>query len=188
MFPLVNCPALACMIWYFALTSALGSAAVARAEDKPPQLQEVKYRVTGLFGPERIADLRAAFEKLPQIKLVSVDYDYGEVSVQYDPAQVFPGVKPEQIVQRFDEMLGGVSFRTFGIQPRCTIPREQQTFVQIQVVGLDCKGCCLAAYERVHLLPGVQWAAASFRDGRVAPGSRRKPIGKNWRKRSKKEA
>ena len=39
--------------------------------------------------------------------------------------------------------------------------------VEIPVVGLDCKACCLAAYEAIYKLEGVERATASFKDGLV---------------------
>ena len=44
------------------------------ADDKPAEPQPVKHRVTGLFSPDREADLKKVFaEKIPEVKLVSVD-------------------------------------------------------------------------------------------------------------------
>jgi hypothetical protein len=39
--------------------------------------------------------------------------------------------------------------------------------VEIPVVGLDCKACCLAAYEAIYRLDGVEQATASFQVGLV---------------------
>jgi hypothetical protein len=39
--------------------------------------------------------------------------------------------------------------------------------IEIPVAGLDCKACCLAAYESIYKLDGVERATASFREGRV---------------------
>ena len=44
---------------------------------------------------------------------------------------------------------------------------EKLTLVEIPVVGLDCKACCLGAYEAIYRLEGVEQATASFKDGLV---------------------
>lgn len=150
-----------------AIFLALTSSTDVFGDDQPATPSPVTHRVTGLFSKEREADLRVAFQKLPAITLVSIDYDNGEAAFDYDPQQAFPDAKPDEIVERFDNALRGASNYTFGIRPRCTVPREKLEFVEIAVVGLDCKGCCLGAYEAIYRLEGVERATASFKDGRV---------------------
>jgi len=58
---------------------------------------------------------------------VSIDFKNAEVAVEYVPAKVFPGAKPEQIIQRFDDLLKSASNHTFGIKPLRTLPREKLT-------------------------------------------------------------
>ena len=74
---------------------------------------------------------------------------------------------PEQIIERFDNLLKQASRHTFGIKPLCATSREQLTLLEIPVIGLDCKACSLAAYEAVYKLEGVEQATASFREGLV---------------------
>jgi hypothetical protein len=141
------------------------TAALADDQAAPPQL--VKHRITGLFSPEREQDLRKVFEKLPAIKLVKIDFENSEASFDYDPAKVFPGAKPEQIVERFDNELRNASNHSFGVLALCTLPKDKLTLVEIPVIGLDCKACCLGAYEAIYRLKGVERATASFKEGRV---------------------
>jgi copper chaperone CopZ len=141
---------------------ALLLAAAAFAAD-----ETVTHRVTGLFSPDRETDLRAVLEQLPEIKLVSLDFEHAEATFTYDPAVAFKSAKPEEIVKRFDEKLRAVSNSTFGIQPLCPTPKDQLTRVEIPVVGLDCKACGLAAYEAIFKIDGVAQATASFKEGRV---------------------
>jgi copper chaperone CopZ len=129
--------------------------------------QPVKHQITGLFSTDREPDLREAFENIPQIKLISIDFKNAEATFEYDPAKVFPGAKPEQIVQKLDALLKSASNRTFGIKPLRTLPLEKLQLIEIPVAGLDCKACCLAAYEAIYKLDGVERATASFRDGLV---------------------
>ena len=82
------------MLCLFVATAASG------ADDKPPEPQPIKHRVTGLFSPDRKDDLREVLQKLPDVKLVSLDYESSEVTFEYDPAKLFTGAKPEQHFER----------------------------------------------------------------------------------------
>ena len=64
------------------------------AEDKPSQPRQIKHRVTGLFSPEREKDLRDVVSKLPDVKLVSVDFKYAEATFEYDPDKLLNKPKP----------------------------------------------------------------------------------------------
>lgn len=128
----------------------------------------IKHQITGLFCREREQDLKDVFaERLPHFKLVSIDYENAEASFDYDPAIVFPGAKPEQIVERFDNELRNATRYTFGAKPLRTIPKDKLKRIEIGIVGLDCKACSLAAYEIVFRLKGVEMATASFKEGKV---------------------
>jgi copper chaperone CopZ len=137
------------------------------AEGKPAELQPVKFRITGLFSPDREADLKEVLKQIPEVTLVQVDFKTSEASFTFDSAKAFPGAKPEQIVEQFDNRLRSASRHTLGIRAVCSIPREKLMFVEIPVVGLDCKGCCLAAYESIYKLEGVEQATASFKVGLI---------------------
>ncbi len=141
-----------------------------RADDDAPADADpspVRHRVTGLFSQDRQNDLREVMKQLPQIRLVSIDYHKSEASFLYDADRVFNRPNPAQIIERFDSLLRSVSNATFGIRPLCTTPKEKLEFVEIPVVGLDCKACGLAAYESIYAIKGVEQATASFRDGLV---------------------
>lgn len=125
------------------------------------------YRVVGLFSKEREADLRAAFEQLPEFKLTKVAFDDAEVTVEFAPAKLFPGQKAERVTELVNDRLRQASSHTFGVKPRRTVPREKLQQVVIPAAGLDCKACCLAAYEIVAAVDGVEQATASFKDGRI---------------------
>jgi len=144
-----------------------GLLTLARADDKPTASTPVKHQITGLCMREREPDLREAIEKIPHVKLVSIDFTNAEATFEYDPAQAFPGAKPAQYVERFDSLLKNASTHTFGVKPLRTAPLESLKLIEIPVAGLDCKACSLGAYEAVYKLPGVERATASFREGRV---------------------
>jgi hypothetical protein len=139
----------------------------AAADDKPAKTERFTYRVTGLFAPDRVEDLRAAFTEIPGITLLSIDYEEAEMTVAFAPAKAFPGSKPEQWVERVNDRVRAASGHTFGVKPRRTVPREKLQSMTIPVAGLDCKACCLAAYEAVAAIDGVERATASFKDGKV---------------------
>ena len=150
-----------------ALLCLLLAATTIIADDKPATVVAVKHQVTGLFMKEREQDLREAAEKLKNVKLVSIDFPNAEATFEYDAKQAFPGAKPEQIITHMDNMLKQASNQTFGVKAVRSTPMDRLTLVEIPIVGLDCKACCLAAYESVYKLDGVERATASFREGKV---------------------
>ena len=157
--------------WYagsvFVALLWLAQGASASAEEQAAAPVTAKHQVTGLFSRDREADLKEAFDKIPTIKLMGIDYDNAEVTVEYEMSKAFPGAKPEEVVEHFDNLLKGASTHTFGVKPLRTTPMDQLTLVEIPIFGLDCKACCLAAYEIVYKLEGVERATASFRDGKM---------------------
>ena len=131
------------------------------------EVEQIKHRITGLFGKEREADLRESVQKMTGITLVSIDFDNGEATFEYDAAKLFKDSKPKDYLERFDNLLRQSSAHTFGARPLSTTPREKLTRIEIPVAGNDCKGCCLAAYESIFKIDGVEQATASFKDGVV---------------------
>ena len=144
------------------------SASLSPANDEkasPPQV--FKHRITGLCCREREADLRETVEKMRGVGLIGIDFENAEAAFAYDPAKLFPQAKPSEANGHFHHLLASASFHTFGIKTSLTIPVERLTLLEIPVVGLDCKGCSLGAYESIYLIDGVEYATASFKDGRV---------------------
>jgi len=140
--------------------------AVAAAEP-PPKVERITYRVTGLFAPDREKDLRKAFADLPDFKLIAVDFAEAEMTVEFTPATLFPGQKPERVTELVNDRVRAATGHTFGVTPRRAVPRGKLVTVEIPVAGCDCQACCLAAYEAVAGVDGVEQATASFRDGKV---------------------
>ncbi|HZZ79381.1 MAG TPA: heavy metal-associated domain-containing protein [Gemmataceae bacterium] len=139
------------------VVAVLSTPGVLRAE-------QITYQVTGLFMPEREADLREAVAKMPAVKLVRIDYNKAEAVFDFD-AKKFG--KPQQALAAFDQMLKQASNHTFGVKPLSTTPADKLTLIEIPVSGCDCKACSLVAYEAVYKLDGVERATASFRAGKV---------------------
>lgn len=137
------------------------------AEDKPVQPKPMRHRITGLFSPEREKDLREVVKQLPEVKLISIDFKHAEATFEYDADKLLNRPKPEEIPQRFNDLLRPASNHTFGIEPLSTTPKDKLTLVEIPVVGLDCKACCLTAYESIYKIEGVEQATASFKEGLV---------------------
>jgi len=141
------------------------------AQDKkePPAAKAEKftYRVYGLFSADREQDLREAFKELPDVTLLAVNYDDGEITVEMVPAKAFPGAKPEQVLERLDQKVRTETRSTFALGARRTIGRDKLEQVVIPIVGLDCKACSLAAYEMIAKLEGVDRVTASFKEGKV---------------------
>jgi len=139
----------------------------AQEEPKPAELPLVKHNVTGLFSPDRAEDLAQVIKKIPHVELVSVDFKTAEATFRYDEKQAFGQGKPEQIIERFDNLVRSNSYSTFGIRALRTVPADKLQTVEIPVVGLDCKACSLALYEIVFRVEGVEYAIASFKEGKV---------------------
>lgn len=138
------------------------------AEEKPaPKPERITYKVIGLFSPDREKDLREAFKDVADISLVGVNFEEGEITVEFAPAKLFPGQKPERVAELVNDRVRQATRHTFGVKPRRTVAGDKLQKVVIPVAGLDCKACCLAAYEIVAQIDGVEQATASFKDGRV---------------------
>lgn len=152
----------------FLLLGICSLTAPIQADELPEPNTEVKVRVTGLFSPERIPDLHGATLRNPELKLVDVDYPTSVATFKYaSESEMFRGAKPEQVIERLHNLLGNSSRYTFGARELCPIPRDKLMFLEIPVAGLDCKACCLGAYDAVYRLEGVEQATASFREGLV---------------------
>lgn len=149
-----------------AFLAVLLAATALTAEERPASPQEFKHRVTGLFQPDRIEDLRRLVAELPGVTLVSVDFKSAEAVFSYDAAKLGGG-KPENALEQLGNLVRNASRSTFGIKPLSALPREKLTPVEISVFGLDCKACALVAYEAVAKIEGVEQATASFKEGRV---------------------
>jgi copper chaperone CopZ len=137
------------------------------ADEKPANPQVFKHRITGLFSPERAAVLREAMPEIPNVELVSIDFEHAEGTFRYDPAIAFKGTKPEEIDKSLNNKVGQATHHTIGIQPLIATSFDQLTRVEIPIAGLDCQACCLAAYESIYKVDGVAQATASFKDGKL---------------------
>lgn len=156
------------LVRYLAIALCVGSFCFARgAKAEEPVITTGKYRVFGMFSPDRQDDLRMVMQKLPDIKLVSIDYDAGEATFEYDIKKVFGTPTAEELPIRFDNQVRGVSNSTFGIKTLCTIPRDKLERIEIPVYGLDCKACSFACYKMLVEVDGVEFCTASFKDQRA---------------------
>ena len=137
------------------------------AQTVSKETAKLKVRIVGLFAKDRVADLQVVLDKW-QIKMVELDFNQAEGLLEFDAAKVLAGVKPQEYTARLDEMFRNASQGTFGLKPPSSTPKNQLKRVEIPVLGLDCKACCLAAYEIVARLDGVEQATASFKEGRIS--------------------
>jgi len=152
----------------FASFAALFLTGTAAAQDKKAtKPEQLTYRVTGLFAPDREKVLRDAFAELPDFKLIAINFDEAEMTIEFDPAKLFPGQKPERVIELVSDKVRSITHSTFAVKPRRTVSRDKLQQVTIPAAGCDCKACNLAAYEAVANVEGVYQATASFKDGRV---------------------
>jgi hypothetical protein len=140
----------------------------ASADDKrPAKVERITYRVIGLFHQDREAALKSAVEELRDFKLIGIDFKEAEITLEFAPARLWPGEKPERIPELVNERIRAATGHTFGVKPRRAITRDKLIELSIPAAGCDCKACCLAAYEAVAQIEGVYRATASFKDGVV---------------------
>ncbi len=151
------------------LVTLLFATLPAAADDQAlePKVERLTYRVTGLFSKDREKDLRAGFAELADLKLVGVNFDDAEITVEFAPGKLWPNEKPARVAELLNDRVRQATGHTFGVKPRRAVPRDRLQTVSIPAAGCDCKACCLAAYEAVADLDGVYQATASFKDGRV---------------------
>lgn len=132
-----------------------------------PEAQPFKVRVTGLYNREREADLREAVKSMKDVAIELVDFDSSEVTFSLDAVKVLGKGTEKQWIERLDNQLRQASHHTFGVKALCATPKEKLTRVEIGVLGLDCKGCELAAYEVIFKIDGVEQATCSFKAGKM---------------------
>ncbi len=151
-------------ITLFALCLLLPVESVSASNPLPPSFE---YRITGLFCPEREEDLREAVSKLPGVELISIDYKNAAATFSFDPFKLFPKMAPISPVANFDKLLKSASQSTFGVKALPGKEKEGWKLIEIPVLGLDCLGCSLAAYEAIAKIDGVEQATVSFKEGWV---------------------
>jgi len=132
-----------------------------------PDVQPVKHRVTGLYNAGREADLREAVQKIAGMTIVSIDFDTAEVTFAYDSLKLLGKGSEKELLERLENMFRRASSHTFGIRALSTTPKEKLTRIEIGVLGLDCKGCELSAYESISKIEGVEQATCSFKESRM---------------------
>ncbi len=127
---------------------------------------QVRYRVIGLFQPDRVDALRKTMDDWSEARLVSVDYDSAAVTLAYDPVSPpFKNATPEQVLERLDSSLRQHSNGVFSLLPLSTLPRASWRKVEIRLEPLDCLGCSFGVYLAVSNLEGVQRATSNMKDG-----------------------
>jgi copper chaperone CopZ len=155
-------------LFRFACVLSLLTPSLLFAQAKKDEPQVFTFSILGLFMPDREQDFRDLMKECPEIKLDRLSYKDAEADFEFIPAKVFPGAKPQEIVTRLDTMIRLASRQTFGVKPARTTPLEKLKWIEIDVAGLDCKACSLAAYEAIAKLDGVEQATASFKTGKAA--------------------
>ena len=125
----------------------------------------IDLQVTGLFMPFRVEDFRELIQQFPAAKLSKVDFKTAQATIAYaGDSDLFGGAKPEQIVERLNNRIRQLSAYTLSLKSLSSVPGDKLEFVEIPIVGLDCKACSLATYEILSRVEGVEQATASFRD------------------------
>lgn len=119
---------------------------------------EHRFRLLGLFQPDRVADLQIVIDQMEGVDLVKVDFELAEATFE---------IEDDELAKQFEQRLRGESQGTFEALPLSEIPPEKLEEVKIEIVGLDCKGCSYGAYVAIYKIEGVERATANFGDGTV---------------------
>ncbi|HSU66356.1 MAG TPA: hypothetical protein VLJ39_05775 [Tepidisphaeraceae bacterium] len=126
-----------------------------------------QYSVFGLFSPDREQDLKDVLENIPEMKLVSLDYEHARATFSYDLEVLFPGYNPKhppkdtEIEQHLNNLLTKESQGTFRLRPVSATPADKLEKIEIQIGILDCKGCRYAAYQALEKVEGVDHATVT---------------------------
>ena len=131
--------------------------------------QTVTYRIVGLSAPERKGDFAPVIAMIPELKLVSYDFDHNSCTLSFDPEQIIPpgppkkkvDRSPEALLEKINVLLKKASSKTFSLTPPSTISPEKLSKVEIKVGLLDCKGCRFCVYDAVSHLDGVDHASVA---------------------------
>lgn len=138
--------------------------------------RKVEYRLTGLFQPDRVDDLRRQAGTVvinegnppAEVKLVEVNYESAIATYAYDTeSPAFKNRNPDQVLEKINNQLRHISRGSFTVTPLSTLKPDQQKQERIDVAGLDCKGCAYGAYRSIAMIDGVERAVVSFKDGHV---------------------
>lgn len=128
------------------------------------------YRVVGLSHVEREADFRKTVADVPELTLVSLDFEKAEATLRYDPAKLVPNSKPDQpvppdkVLEQIDKLVRQAATGSFNITAR-TADGASLAKLEIPIGVLDCKGCRYGAYLAIAKIEGVD--RASISDGSV---------------------
>ncbi|MFZ9862874.1 MAG: hypothetical protein ACO3GX_17525, partial [Gemmataceae bacterium] len=105
--------------------------------------------------------------KFSGVVIKTFDIEKATVVLAFDPEKALNKAKPEQYLERLDNLVRPASNGTFSLLPDFKIQTGQLQRIEIMVAGLDCKACGFAAYEVVAKMDGVERATVSFREGRL---------------------
>jgi copper chaperone CopZ len=153
----------------FSILAACSIATCALADEATAQ-----YRLTGLFEPDRVADLRRQAGALSagdkdspaEVRFVDVNYDTSVVTFAYDAAaKPFKGADAKKVRDLISNLLRAATRGTFDVFPVSALKPGEQQELRIPVAGLDCKGCAYGAYRVVAAIEGVERATVSFKEG-----------------------
>ncbi|MCA9059688.1 MAG: DUF1585 domain-containing protein, partial [Planctomycetaceae bacterium] len=138
------------------------------AADFTGETLQAVLRVTGLFAEERAGAFRSAVDQVPAARLLKLNPAEAaaviEVDLTRDP---FRGANEEQTVERLNQQLRQASNHTLGVRRPGERPFAELRRLELNVSGLDCAACCLAAHEILTRQDGVEQAEVSFRDSRA---------------------
>jgi hypothetical protein len=162
----------------FAFIAILFANLQARAADdkavEPPH--PTKFRLSGMFSPEREAALREFAKEITDFTFVNIDYKNAEITLEYELVKLFPTMNPKQfkmltpekIVERLDALVRQATNSTFRIFAASTTPKDKLVVEEITIGVLDCQGCCLAVHDMLAKVDGVERTVIVSKTGQLS--------------------
>lgn len=126
----------------------------------------VTVRVEGFFEPERVAAFRNVIERMPEARIITVDFDRAEAALAFAPESRFlnGATDPGQVVPRLANRVREVSDHRFSLAPVDPFDRAKLVRVDLPIRGLDCDACSFGVYHLLLREEGVHRVTASFGD------------------------
>ncbi|MEY4568321.1 MAG: hypothetical protein RLY14_3291, partial [Planctomycetota bacterium] len=108
----------------------------------------MKWRVIGLFTPERIDSFRMVLEQFPEVRLQLIDFEHAEATLRIaSDSDLFRNANAEQITERLNNQVRHLSSSLFSLRPLGDISHDKLERIEFKIIGLDCHACSLAVHD-----------------------------------------
>jgi hypothetical protein len=140
---------------------------------EPVVREPIRCRIVGVFGAERVEDLKQAIAAIPSLQLNDFNLETQEATIAYDFARLYPQSAPnhkptpQQLLDTIKNTLHHNTQGMFTCAPLLTEPRDKLRKQEIAVTVSDCKACRMFIYNTAVKVDGVQLAAVDEKTGKL---------------------